>query len=311
MERGLSHTAITNSSEISPVNLLRENASSVSLRDRISNIVLLRKVRRRGLAHICILALLVITLLCFVGPLFTEAPNSTAFGPLEAPSLSHPMGTDSLGRDQLARVFAGGQVSLIVGAVVAALCLTIAIAIGCLSGYFGGWADTILMRIAEIFQVVPAVILALVAVALLGSSLSLIILILAATTWPQVARIVRAETLKVRQLGYVESAKAIGFGPLHILWSDVLPNIFPPVLVATTMTAGRAILLESGLAFLGLGDANQPSWGALLYSAQTHIRTAWWLTLYPGAAIFIVVLAINLLGDIWNDHLNPMLERVK
>ena len=108
-----------------------------------------------------------------------------------------------------------------------------------------------------------------------------------------------------------ESAFAVGFGPWRILWSDVLPNAFPPLLVATTMNAGRAILLESGLAFLGLGDANKPSWGTLLNEAQTHLQSAWWLTLFPGLAIFLVVLAINLLGDIWNDNLNPTLERVK
>ena len=276
-----------------------------------SRISILSGARRGGLAGLCLLSLLILTVACLLGPQFTHSPSSAAFPALEAPSLEHPMGTDSLGRDQLARVLVGGQTSLVVGAVVALLCLTIAIAVGSVAGYFGGWVDKTLMRLAEIFQVVPAIVLALVAVALLGGSLSIIILILAATMWPQVARIVRAETLKVSEMGYVESAKAIGFSPLRILVSDVLPNVFPPVLVATTMTAGRAILLESGLAFLGLGDANRPSWGALLNTAQSHIQSAWWLTLYPGLAIFIVVLAINLLGDIWNDNLNPVLERVK
>jgi peptide/nickel transport system permease protein len=279
--------------------------------DRFARIVLLRGARRRGLALLCLSVLILIVLSCFVGPQFAHNPSSTAFQPLSAPSLAHPMGTDELGRDQLARMLAGGQTSLIVGALVAAICLTIALAVGGFSGFFGGWVDTGLMRVAEIFQVVPAIILALVAVALLGSSLAIIILLLAATMWPQVARIARSETLKISELGYVESARAVGFGPLHILWSDILPNAFPPILVATTMTAGRAILLESGLAFLGLGDANQPSWGALLSTAQTHIQSAWWLTFYPGIAIFLVVLAINLLGDIWNDNLNPALERVK
>lgn len=279
--------------------------------DRVSRVFFLHGVRRGGLALTCAMVILLVTVACFVGPMFTYSPTAADFEPLAAPSLQHPMGTDSLGRDQLARVLIGGQTSLIVGAVVAGLCLTIAIAVGGLSGYFGGWVDTTLMRLAEMFQVVPAIILALVSVALLGSSMLIVIFILAGTMWPQVARIARAETLKISELGYVESAKAIGFGPLRILWSDVLPNAFPTVLVATTMTAGRAILLESGLAFLGLGDANHPSWGALLNTAQTHIQTAWWLTLYPGLAIFLVVLAINLLGDIWNDNLNPALERVK
>ena len=286
-------------------------ATRISTGKRLIDTVLLKGVRRRGLAIACLLVLALIVVACFAGPQFTYDPNSTQFAALEAPSWAHPMGTDALGHDQLARMLSGGQTSLIVGVIVALLCMTIALFVGCLAGFFGGWLDTVLMRIAELFQVVPGIILALVSVALLGSSLTIIMLILAGTMWPQVARIARAETLKVSQLGYVESARAVGFGPLRILLSDVVPNIFASIMVATTMTAGRAILLESGLAFLGLGDANKPSWGALLNEAQAQIQSAFWLTLFPGLAIFLVVLAINLLGDIWNDTLNPALERVK
>jgi peptide/nickel transport system permease protein len=117
--------------------------------------------------------------------------------------------------------------------------------------------------------------------------------------------------MRIALLGYVESSRAAGFSSLRIFWSDVLPNAFPPVLVATTMTVGRAILSESSLSFLGLGDANVPSWGALLFDAQRFMQVAWWLTLFPGAAIFIVVLAANMLGDTLNDSLNPALSRVK
>jgi peptide/nickel transport system permease protein len=255
--------------------------------------------------------LLVVTIACFLGPVFTHDPSSARFDPLQPPSAAHPMGTDALGRDLLAGVLAGGQVSLIVGVCVAALCLTIAVLVGGFAGYFGRYVDIVLMKVSELFQVVPAIILALVAAAMLGSSLTVIIVILSFTMWPQVARIVRVETMKVSELGYVESARATGFGSLRIFLSDVLPNAFPPVLVATTMTVGRAILLESGLAFLGLGDADVPSWGALLNSAQSHMQTAWWLTLFPGLAIFLVVLCTNLLGDLLNDTLNPTLDRVK
>jgi peptide/nickel transport system permease protein len=248
---------------------------------------------------------------CFVGPFFAHPPNAARFEVLQGPGAAHPMGTDPLGRDVLARVLAGGQVSLIVGISVAVLCLTIAVVIGGLAGYYGGIADTLLMKVAELFQVVPAIILALVAAAMLGSSMAVIIFILSFTMWPQVARIVRVESMRVAELGYVESARTVGFGSLRIFFSDVLPNAFPPVLVATTMTVGRAILLESGLAFLGLGDANTPSWGALLNTAQSHLQTAWWLTFFPGLAIFLVVLSTNMLGDMLNDTLNPTLSRVK
>src|SRR5690606_1138044 len=143
--------------------------------------------------------------------------------------------------------------------------------IGGLAGFYGGVVDTLLTKVAEFFQVIPPIILALVSIAMLGASLPIIITILSITMWPQVARIVRAECMRVRELGFVESSRAAGFRPLRILWSDVLPNSVAPVLVATTMTVGRAILLESGLAFLGLGGANTHSWGARLNSAQAYM----------------------------------------
>lgn len=257
------------------------------------------------------IVLLVVVAACFIGPYFTHRPGSAAFDTLQPPSMDHLMGTDSLGRDLFARVLSGGQISLMVGLTVAVLCLTIAIVIGGLAGFYGGLADTILTKVAEFFQVIPAIILALVAAAILGANTLMIILILSFTMWPQVARIMRAEAMRISELGYVESDRAVGFSSFRIFWSDVLPNAMPPVLVATTMTVGRAILLESGLAFLGLGDANTPSWGALLNSAQSHMQTAPWLTLFPGLMIFLVVISTNMIGDQLNDSLNPTLSRVK
>jgi peptide/nickel transport system permease protein len=247
----------------------------------------------------------------FLGPFFVPSPINTDFPVLLPPQLGHPAGTDFLGRDFLAQLMVGGQVSLFVGLAVGVICLTLAVVVGGLAGFFGGFLDQALSKISEFFQVIPAIILALVAVSMLGANLPIVILILSLTMWPQVARIVRAECMRVSQLGYVESSKAAGFSPVRILWSDVLPNAFAPVLVATTMTVGRAILVESGLAFLGLGDADRPSWGALLNSAQSYIQTAWWLTLLPGFAIFVVVLSANMLGDRLNDSLNPSLSKVK
>lgn len=272
---------------------------------------LARKFFRRPTTIFYLILLAIIVLACFIGPMFTPAPGSAQFATLQPPSADHLMGTDALGRDLLARVLSGGQISLLVGLSVAVLCMTIAIVVGGLAGFYGGIADTILTKISEFFQVIPAIILALVAAAILGANTLIIILILSFTMWPQVARIVRAESMRVGELGYVESDRAVGFSSIRIFWTDVLPNAFPPVLVATTMTVGRAILLESGLAFLGLGNANQPSWGALLNSAQSHMQTAPWLTLFPGLMIFLVVLSTNMLGDQMNDSLNPTLSRVK
>lgn len=252
-----------------------------------------------------------ISVFCAFGPLFGVNAGITSSDVLVPPSAAHWAGTDELGRDFLARLLLGGRVSILVGVFVAAGCLTLAVVIGGLAGFYGGVADTVLSRISDFFQVVPSIVLALVAVALLGTNLPLIILILSLTHWPAVARIVRAECMRIGALGYIESARAAGFGSMRIFFSDVLPNAMPPVLVATTMTVGRAILAESALSFLGLGDANTPSWGALLFNAQAYMGVAWWLAVFPGLGIFLIVLSANMLGDNLNDCLNPMLSKVK
>ena len=258
-----------------------------------------------------LVVLLTIALAVVLGPLVAADPVATTGDVLRPPSESALLGTDQLGRDYLARVLRGGQVSLLVGFSVALLCLTLGLVIGGLAGFYAGFADTLLVKLAEFFQVLPGIVLALVAAALFGANVWIIVLILSITMWPGVARIVRAETMRIAQLGYVESARAAGFHSLRILWSDVVPNAMPPVIVATTMTVGRAILVESSLAFLGVGDANNPSWGALLNAAQSSIATGWWLALFPGLGIFLVVLCVNMLGDSLNDTLNPAIGKVK
>jgi len=258
-----------------------------------------------------LIVLAAIVTVSFIGPYLVGNPVTTSHPILHAPDLEFLMGTDALGRDYLARVVNGGRISLFVGFSVAFLCMTIGLVIGGLAGYYGGFLDAGLVKVAEFFQVLPGLVLALVAAALLGSNVWIIVAILALTMWPAVARIARAEAMRIAQLGYVESAKAAGFRGLRIIWSDVIPNALPPVLVATSMTVGRAILIESGLAYLGIGDANNPSWGALLNTAQGFMQTGWWLAVFPGALIFLTVLAVNILGDSLNDALNPTVGRVK
>lgn len=288
-----------------------ENLAQAKVKKARRDDSLARKFFARPTTIFYAIVLLIVVAACYIGPMFAHNPGSAAFETLQPPSADHLMGTDSLGRDLFARVLSGGQISLMVGLTVAVLCLTIAIFVGGLAGFYGGIIDTILTKVAEFFQVIPAIILALVAAAILGANTLMIILILSFTMWPQVARIMRAEAMRISELGYVESDRAVGFSSFRIFWTDVLPNAMPPVLVATTMTVGRAILLESGLAFLGLGDANTPSWGALLNSAQSHMQTAPWLTLFPGLMIFLVVISTNMIGDQLNDALNPTLSRVK
>lgn len=275
-----------------------------------------RRSPARALLHrpviLAFCALLVLfALSAIVGPLFVADPLATSYPKLLPPSAEHLLGTDMLGRDYLARVVHGGRVSLLVGFAVAALCLTLGLVVGGIAGFYGGVADTVMVKLAEFFQVLPGIVLALVSAALLGANIWIIVAILAVTMWPGVARIVRGEAMRIAQLGYVESQRAAGFRGLRILWSDVIPNAMPPVLVATSMTVGRAILIESGLAYLGIGDPSNPSWGALLNTAQSHIQDGWWLALFPGACIFLVVLAVNLIGDALNDAYNPTIGRVK
>jgi peptide/nickel transport system permease protein len=286
-------------------------AATIATRRRRNPDSVWRTFFRKPGTLVYLLLLVAMVVLSIVGPLLARDPVSTGHPVLQPPSGEYILGTDQLGRDFLARVLYGGQISLLVGFAVALLCLTLGLVIGGLAGFFGGAVDAALVKVMEFFQVVPGLVLALVAAALLGSNVTIIVIILAVTMWPGVGRIVRGEAIRISELGYVESARAAGFSGLRILWSDVLPNAMPPVLVATTMTVARAILLESGLSFLGIGDANRPSWGALLSSAQLYMSTGWWLALFPGLCIFIVVLSINMLGDILSDALTPTIGRVK
>lgn len=265
--------------------------------------------RPTAIIYLALLVLIVFAVV--VGPLVAVSPVSTSPATLMPPSGGSILGTDELGRDYFSRVLHGGQASLLVGVSVALLCLTLGLIIGGIAGFYGGIVDIVLVRVAEFFQVIPGIILALVAAAILGTNMWMIVGILAFTMWPGVARIVRAEAMKVSQLGYVEAAHAAGFSRWRILVSDVLPNVLPPVLVATTMIVGRAILIESALAYLGVGDANNPSWGALLNDAQAYMTSAWWLAAFPGLLIFIVVLSINMIGDLINDVLSTSVGGAK
>ncbi|WP_129670000.1 ABC transporter permease [Phytoactinopolyspora endophytica] len=266
---------------------------------------------RKPIAIFFLVVLAGMVLIAIFGPVFGGDPVATGNPSMQPPSADHLLGTDHLGRDYLARVLHGGRTSLFVGFSVAALCMTLGVVVGSLAGFYGGVIDVMLVKIIEFFQAIPGLVLALVAAAILGANVMVIIAILAVTMWTGVARIMRAEAARIAQLGYVESSRSAGFPGWRILWSDVLPNAMAPVVVTTTMTVGTAILVESGLAYLGIGDANRPTWGSLLNDAQPYLNSAWWLALFPGLCIFLVVLAVNMLGDALNDALNPTIGRVK
>lgn len=232
----------------------------------------------------------------------TAAPMTRPFSP-EA-----WLGTDYLGRDVFATMVHGGRATLLVGVVAALLSVAIGITVGAMSGYYGGRVDAVLMRLTEFFQVLPALLFAMVIVSLFSPSLVTITLAIGVVSWTGTARLARAEFMKVRNLEFVRAEKAIGARDARIIWKVILPNAFPPLVVSGTLAVGAAILFEAGLSFLGLGDPNQMSWGLMIGSSRQYILSSWWAVAIPGAAIFVTVLAVSLIGDGLNDALNPKLR---
>jgi peptide/nickel transport system permease protein len=229
--------------------------------------------------------------------------------PLSPPSPAHLMGTDDLGRDLLAGVVHGARTSLVVACAVTALAGLLGICIGAISGWRGAVCDDVLMRITEFVQVMPRFFLAVIVIALFGPGVDRLILLLGLTSWPMIARVVRADVLSLRTRQFVEAAHALGARGPRILAREILPSVFPAAIVVASVNAGSVILLEAGLSFLGLGDPDVVSWGYLANNAQRFIRVAWWMVLFPGAAIALAVLGFNLVGDALNDALNPQIDR--
>ena len=238
-------------------------------------------------------------------------PFASVAEPLLAPSGAHLMGTDDLGRDLLDAVVHGARTSMLVVAWVVLLSSAIGIAVGSLAGYRGGIVDDLLMRITEMFQSIPRFFLAILAVSLFGAGLDNLILVLALTSWTWLARVVRAEVLSLRELEFVEAARALGASDLRIMLRHVLPGVLPSIMVVVSLTAARVILLEASLAFLGLGDPNAMSWGYLANNAQRFLRYAWWLSVFPGVAIVLSVLGLNLLSDAVTDAHQPLTATVR
>jgi len=226
-------------------------------------------------------------------------------GRLAAPGGHHLLGQDSLGRDILSRIVYGSRVSLYVGVVTVAVSVLIGTGVGAVAGYRGGWVDEVTMRVVDVFLAFPGILLAIALTAVLGPSLRNVILALCVMGWVGYARIVRGQVLLARELAYVEAARAVGCSGLRVLARHILPNVFAPVLVEATFGMAGAIVAEAGLSFLGLGtQPPTPSWGAMLAEGRQFILQAPHLTLWPGTAILLTVLGINLLGDALRDRLD-------
>lgn len=255
--------------------------------------------------------LIVIFILGWGIPIFVEIDalkmEAEAFLP---PSPKYLFGTDDVGRDVFHQVVVGAQTSVMVGLIAAMVSTIIGLIVGSMSGYYGRGTDVILMRATEFFMVIPMFILALVMVAILGASIWNIIFAIGILSWPRTARLVRGEFLKLKNSEFVDAARAIGASEKRIMFSEILPNAFPPVIANTALEVGSAILLEAGISFLGLGDPRQISWGVILYQAQIFMRRAPWMTIFPGIGIFMTVMGLNLFADGLNEALNPKFRRI-
>ncbi|MBV2143680.1 ABC transporter permease [Falsochrobactrum sp. TDYN1] len=241
---------------------------------------------------------------------FPENPWRTVAMPLLRP-MENPqylLGTDMLGRDIAAGIAHGAKVSLLIGVVSTVVAVLIGVSIGALAGFYGGRVDDLLMRFTEFFQIIPAFAMAVVLVAIFSPNIVSITLAIAVVSWPGVARLVRAEFLSLREREFVQAAVVIGQSAPRIILTQVLPNAISPIIVTASLMVATAILTESALSFLGLGDRNMMSWGFMIGAARTMLREAWWMSFFPGLAILLSVLAINLIGEGINDLMNPHLR---
>ena len=260
-----------------------------------------------------LIILLLLTVTALIGPVIAPFdPEDLEIGRrATAPNSMYWVGTDELGRDVFSRAVTATRVSLLVGIIAAGVSTLVGILVGSLSGFFGGWLDHILMRITEVFQVVPQFFLAVVLVALFGASVLNIIVAIALLTWPIIARLTRSEFLSLKSRQYVDAAYLGGASNTRLIFREILPNAMGPIIVSATLLVGRAMLTEAGLSFLGLGDPSRISLGVMLYQSTPFVQFAWWAALFPGMMIFLAVLSTNLIGDGLNDVINPHLNEEK
>ena len=242
--------------------------------------------------------------------IFARGPFSIVGMPLLPPGAPGLLaGSDVLGRDMAVGLAYGARISLLVGITSTFGAVGIGVLFGAVAGYYGGLVDDLLMRVTEFFQIIPSFVLLMVLVAFLQPSLTSTVIGIALISWPQVARVVRGEFLSLRSREFVQAARVLGMRDTAIIFTQILPNALPPIVVVSSMMVGTAILTESALSFLGLGDPNLLSWGSMIGGSRSAMWVAWWTTVLPGLAIMITVLALNFIGDGLNDALNPRRRR--
>ena len=271
----------------------------------------LQRFRSNIAACIGLVVLAAMVLLALAAPLLYptspwEMVGDPYLRPLEGPYL---LGTDMLGRDIAAGIAHGARVSLMLALVATVAATGLGVLLGALAGYCGGKVDELVMRTTEFFQTIPSFVLAVLLVAILTPGLSSVVIAISVVTWPPVARLARSEFMALRHREFVEAAVLSGVSHARIIFGEILPNALTPLVIMASLMVATAILTESALSFLGLGDPNRISWGYMIGAARAVFRQAWWLSVFPGLAIFVTVLAINLVGEGLNDALNPHLRR--
>ena len=257
-----------------------------------------------GAVSAAVIAVLIVAAI-FAPLLVPTSPDHISENILKPPLGEFGLGTDELGRNVGIELFYGLRVSLLVGLLAAASSTVLGVAVGSIAGYFGNRVDSVSMRISEAFQVLPTFILAALIVALVGAGIDRVIAVIALLAWPQTARLMRAQVLRVKQLDFVDAVRCLGVGEWTIMLREVIPNAFAPVLATATLVIGDAILIEAGLSFLGLSDPSVVTWGRMLNSGQRYLFEAWWLSVFPGFAVFVTVLVFNVFGDVLGKVLNP------
>jgi peptide/nickel transport system permease protein len=300
-----------------------ENAPAQSIEGRSQWQLTWRRLRGDRVAVASMIVIILIALAAICAPLVAgllhhgeyqafPVKGTNSFGEPVGPGVhGFPLGTDGIGRDLLVRILYGAQISLFVGVfttVVAAVC---GVSIGLMAGYFGGWIDTVLARIIDAVLAFPYIVLALALAAVLSPSLAIVIGVITFFSWAGISRIVRGQTLSLKEKEYIEAARSLGSGPWRIMFVDIMPNLLGPVLVLATLYIPTAVSFEATLSFLGIGiPPPAPSWGNILAEAQDHYQTAWWYVVFPALALLITTLAFNLLGDGIRDAMDPRTERI-
>ncbi|MFC4352589.1 ABC transporter permease [Fodinicurvata halophila] len=270
-----------------------------------------RFCRNKGAVVGLVIIVAVILMAIFAPLIYPDSPWKLVQRPFLPPMEvdGYWFGTDTLGRDIGAGLVHGARVSLLVGLTSTVVALLIGVTLGAFAGYYGGWVDDGVMRFTELFQTVPNFALAIVIVAIMQPSVESVILAIGIVSWPPVARLVRGEFLSLRSREFVQASVVLGQSNARIILTQILPNTMSPVIVMTSLMVATAILLESALSFLGLGDPDVMSWGYMIGAARTVLRQAWWMSFFPGVMILLTVLALNLVGEGLNDAMNPRLAR--